>query len=139
MFFKKSLVILFALVLVFLGIRPKVDYFYKNLFPASDIGGWCMYQRHVKLQAYFTISFRGETEVVEWKKFLNHGSFASTAHPNFSKDVVFAFVGFIADKHPKVQELKNNREEGEHIVLRFEANKIIEERDTVRILITKEI
>ena len=135
---KYILLIIYILSLVFLGLRPKVSGLYDGFLPSSDIGGWCMFQRYVSYEADLTIHDRELTKNLEWKEYINHGSFTSSPHPKVSVEAMKAFVDFLSQNHPEVKEISRKSQNRDSLVLTFKLTKIIEERDSINYQVSKE-
>jgi hypothetical protein len=136
---KHILLIIYILGLVFLGLRPKVSALYDGFLPSSDIGGWCMYQRYVSYEDDLTIQDGELTKRLEWKEYINHGSFTSSPHPKVSVEAMKAFVDFLSQNHAEVKEISQNSENRDSLVLTFKLIKIIEERDSIPYQVSKKI
>ena len=136
---KYILLIIYILSLVFLGLRPKVSALYNGFLPSSDIGGWCMYQRHVSYVGDLKIQDGESTKNLEWKEYINHGSFTSSAHPKVSVEAMKAFVNFLSQNHADVKGISQKSENKDSLVLTFKLTKIIEERDSITYQVSKKM
>ena len=128
---KYVVLIVYISSLLLLGIRPKIKHFHSEFLSESDIGGWCMYQRYVSMEGSLKVIFGDSIKELEWKKYLNHGGFASSAHPNVSGAAMQSFVHFLGQNHPEIKKISKNMKHGNSLDIIFKIVKMIEERDSV--------
>ena len=98
-----------------------------------------MYQRYVSNVGTLTIQYGKSIKELEWKKYINHGGFANSAHPKVSKEVLKSFLDFLAQNHPKVTEIKKRTNQIDSLTLKFELIKIVEEKDSLKIKVSKRL
>jgi len=100
-------------IICFLAVRPRIPYLYENTIPGSDIGGFNMYpyflEEHIDC---FVVTETKDSIAIDWKQHLYHSIFASSAHPNFSRDIGDKFMVFLMQNNPQVLQLKDNRTRG---------------------------
>ena len=136
---KYAILIIYVLSLFLLGIRPKIKKFHSGFLPESDIGGWCMYQRYVSIEGSLNVIVGDSIKELEWRKYLNHGGFASSAHPNVSEAAMKSFVDFLGQNHPEIKKISNNLKHGNLLDIKFKIVKMIEESDSVTYQVSKKI
>lgn len=129
---KNYLLIGYILGLVFLGIRPEIKFSNNSSLNYSEMGRWSMYQKYVKSIGEITMNYKDKVTKIDWQKYIPHGSFSNSTHPNVSEKAMQSFLSFIENNDPIVQKTKLNRlSPTEKIELKFELLKIVEERDSV--------
>ena len=119
---------LYFLVLLCLGLRPKIPYLYDNFFPISSAGGWNMYQYKVEEQVNCFIETERDSIPVNWKKYFYHSTFVSSPHPNFRKSMGEKFCNFLMENDSIILDLKK-KENSFKLLLTI--NAVINESDTL--------
>ena len=137
--FKYILLFAYSIGLIFLGFRPSIKILDDFILPASAIGGWSMYQKYQSENITLTIKNGDETQNIAWNHYLKHGSFTSSAHPKLSGKVMMKFLEFLEQNNPEIAKIKEQTHNSDSVSLHFKITKIIEEKDTVCVEVSKNI
>lgn len=120
----------YILLLLLLGVRPKIPFLFDNFFPISSAGGWNMYQYqlHENVECYLELA-TGEKIPIDWKEYMYHSTFASSPHPNYRNIMGEKFCDFLMAHDNKIDSLRKRNEPFE---LNLRINLIGENQDTIR-------
>lgn len=126
---RRLLIIFYIVFLLFLGIRPSVPYLYNTYLASSSVGGWNMYQYllNEEVECYLLLD-SGERIIIDWQKYMYHSTFASSAHPNYRKEMGDHFCDYLLKNDSKIDSLIKRKQNFE---LKLMISLIKENKDTI--------